>query len=273
VTNPPPRPGAFPQTRASLAEDLRRLGVGQGDVLLVHASLRSLGYVVGGSVAVVQALFDAVGRAGTVVVPAQTATQNREPSRYDAPSLDEAWWPLIREHLPAFDPAVTPSEGMGAIAERIRLWPGAARSAHPQTSFAAVGPRAPWIVERHDLDSQLGEASPLARLEAAGAKVLLLGVGYDKCTAFHLAEYRLPDPPTAANGCAVMTAEGRRWVTYVGVDLNDGDFSSLGVDFDLRCEEVRAGQIGEAAARLFPIRAAVSFAVDWLGRHRKQGSR
>jgi aminoglycoside 3-N-acetyltransferase len=33
-----------------------------------------------------------------------------------------------------------------------------------------------------------GEHSPLARLEEVGAQVLLLGVGYDVCTAFHLAE-------------------------------------------------------------------------------------
>ena len=43
------------------------LGVRTDDVLMVHSSLKSLGWVIGGEVAVVQALLDAVGPLGTLV--------------------------------------------------------------------------------------------------------------------------------------------------------------------------------------------------------------
>jgi aminoglycoside 3-N-acetyltransferase len=46
-----------------------------------------------------------------------------------------------------------------------------------------------------------------------------LGVepGYGTCTAFHLAEYRQPNPPLFEFGAAVRTAGGRHWVTYTDV--------------------------------------------------------
>jgi aminoglycoside 3-N-acetyltransferase len=231
--------------------------------LLVHSSLSSLGWVCGGATAVVQALLDAVGEQGTIVVPAQTA-DNRDPSTWADPAPPARWWPTIRQHLPAFEPALTPSHAMGAIAERVRTWPGSSRSTHPQTSFAAVGTRARELMSTHRLESQLGEESPLAALEDADARILLLGVGFDRCTAFHLGEYRLPDPPLRTLGCAMMTPTGRRWVTFAGVDLDDTDFAALGRAFEAQTDDVVAGRVGAAHCRIAPLRAAVEFASKWF---------
>jgi aminoglycoside 3-N-acetyltransferase len=191
-----------PQTRASLGKDLSTLGLTAGDTVLVHSSLRSLGWVCGGAVAVVQALLDVLGPGGTLVVPTQTM-DNSDPKHWSRPPVPESWWPVIREHMPAFDPVVSPAAGLGVIAEQVRTWPGAVRSDHPHTSFAAVGAAAAELMAEHELTSQLGERSPLAALERAGAKVLLLGTGFASCTAFHLAEYRVPDPPMFEFGAAV----------------------------------------------------------------------
>jgi aminoglycoside 3-N-acetyltransferase len=258
---------ARPQTRESLAADLRRLGIVTSDVLLVHASMRALGWVCGGPGVVVLALLDAVGATGTVVVPAQTP-DNRDPSRWSHSPVPEQWWPQIRAHLPAFDPAWMPaSKAMGVVAEQVRTWPGAVRSGHPQTSFAAVGAQAEELMAGHALQSPLGEDSPLARLEKADAKALLLGVGYDKCTAFHLAEYRLPDRVVETNACVVATPVGRAWVHYECTALSDRDFAPLGEAFE-RAAVVATGRVGEAGCRLFAVRDAVAFAWDWLPRYR-----
>ena len=57
-----------PATRASLTADLGALGISTGDVLVVHSSMSTLGYVVGGPQAVVEALLDAVGPTGTLKI-------------------------------------------------------------------------------------------------------------------------------------------------------------------------------------------------------------
>ena len=61
-----------PRTRASLAADLRTLGVEAGDTLLVHSSLKSLGWVAGGTPAVIGALQDVLTESGTLVMPTFT---------------------------------------------------------------------------------------------------------------------------------------------------------------------------------------------------------
>lgn len=257
-----------PQTRTTIADDLAALGLRRGDTVLVHASLKSLGWVCGGQVAVVQALLDVLGPDGTLAVPTQTMA-NSDPSRWTSPPVPEAWWPIIRESMPAFDPRLTPSWGIGLIGEQVRQWPGAMRSNHPHASFAAVGRLAAELTAEHRLDSHLGEHSPLAALERADARVLLLGVGYDSCTAFHLAEYRVPSPSTELSAAIHTETGDRRWVTWTDVSTNSDDFADLGKDFE-GTGKVTRGKVGAAETRLFGLKDAVAHAVAWLPEHRSQ---
>jgi aminoglycoside 3-N-acetyltransferase len=80
------------------------------------------------------------------------------------------------------------------VAELFRSLPGVLRSGHPHRSFAAAGPHAAEITARHELESPVGEGSPLRVMYELGGSVLLLGVGHDKSTALHLAEHRTQYP-------------------------------------------------------------------------------
>lgn len=252
-------------TRDSLAAELRGLGLRPGETLLVHSSLGSLGWVCGGAATVVRALLDALGDEGTLVVPTHSG-DNSDPAHWQSPPVPEAWWADIRASMPPFDARTTPTRGMGAVPEAVRSWPGALRSGHPQTSFAALGPRAATITDGHAPECRLGERSPLARLEEAGARILLLGAGFDSCTAFHLAEYRVPGP-RVDNSFALMTAQGRRWTTVRDTSVSSDDFDALGADFE-RDRPVVRGTVGGAEVRLFGLAEAVAYAEGWLPANR-----
>ncbi|MFE1913029.1 aminoglycoside N(3)-acetyltransferase [Streptomyces anandii] len=258
---PTPPPTGPLVTRDTISGALRELGVRPGEILLAHSSLSSLGWVCGGPVAVVQGLLDALGPDGTLVVPTQSGDLS-DPALWSSPPVPEEWWETIRASMPVYDPLTTPSRGVGVIPETVRTWPGALRSAHPHTSFAALGPRAAEIVENHAPDCRLGERSPLARLEALGARVLLLGAGYDTCTSFHLAEYRIPGPLV---GVGRPGPDG--WEVLTEVSITSERFDELGHDFE-RDRPVARGRVGAAGARLFPVADAVAYAERWLALHR-----
>ncbi|MFK0278999.1 aminoglycoside N(3)-acetyltransferase [Streptomyces sp. NPDC090499] len=260
---PTPPPTGPLVTRDTLAQQLRLLGVKSGETLLAHTSLSSLGWVNGGAVAVVQALLDALGQDGTLVVPTQTGDLS-DPVVWRNPPVPEEWWETIRATMPPYDPRTTPARGVGVIPETVRTWPGALRSAHPQTSFAAVGPRAAEILDGHAPDCRLGERSPLARLEKLDARVLMLGTGYATCTSFHLAEYRIPSPRVRVG----RPAPGGGWEEVTEVAITSDRFDELGYDFERDRSAVVRARVGAADARLFPVAEAVAYAERWLAVHR-----
>lgn len=158
-----------------ISRDLHALGVQVGDILLVHASLRSLGAVPGGATTVIAGLWQALQPHGTLLMPALSYAT------------------VTREH-PYFDRNATPSN-VGVVAETFRLQEDVLRSVHPTHSVCAKGAASQALLADHGKDhTPCGPHSPFRLLPEYRGKILMLGCGLAPNTSFHAIE-ELVMPP------------------------------------------------------------------------------
>lgn len=257
-----------PATRRSLAADLSRLGLAAGDAVLVHAALRRVGPIIGGPDAVIAALGDVVGPAGTIL--AYTDWQGQDGELADAAVYTD---PSIRRDIPPFDPLTSrATRDNGAFPELLRTAPGALRSANPGASCAALGGRAAWFTADHALDYGYGPRSPFSKLVAANGKTLLLGAPRDTMTLLHHAEH-LADVPSkrVRRYEAPILVDGQTvWRWFEEFDTSDppdglpDDYMATVVTDFLDTGRGREGKVGEAPSVLVEAAEIVPFAVEWL---------
>jgi len=161
--------------RDALASALGKLPIARDSVVLVHSSLKSLGFVEGGAQSVVEALHEQLVVAGgsTVLVPTYSIDGNMYTTLKSGRTFD------VRET----------SSNLGAIPEAFRRHPRALRSVHPSHSFAAIGSKADWLTANHHLaGSNFGLGTPMGRLLETQSYLLGLGSDIGHVTFYHCLE-------------------------------------------------------------------------------------
>ncbi|MCE2432373.1 MAG: AAC(3) family N-acetyltransferase [Candidatus Latescibacteria bacterium] len=222
-------------TVTQLCDDLRALGVEIGDILFVHSSFKSLGMIQGGAETVITAFENALGVDGVLLMPSFNLIGDRE-------QRASSW------HI-----AKTKSS-VGWLTEYFRLMPGTHRADHYSHSVAARGQSAKNFVADHLSEKGLtspwdrppwgktyGTNSPMMRAYEQDGKLLMLGIDYQSSTYIHVVEVmfwneRLKENPNAE---------------YIWLDR-----VRLGEVWD-RSGILETGKVGDAACRLFRIRAYV----------------
>jgi aminoglycoside N3'-acetyltransferase len=232
--------GRNERSRAEVAKQLHVLGVAESGVLLVHTSFRATRPVEGGPRGLIEALRDALGPTGTLVMPSWSGDD-------DAP----------------FDPRTTPaSPDLGIVAETFWRLPGTLRSNHLQ-AFAATGPDAARITsDSLPLPPHIPQ-SPVGRVHDLDGQVLLLGVGHDANTTLHLAELLAGVPYRVPKYCTVLQ-DGRP----VRIDYAENDHCCARFAFAdgwLRERGLQSeGRVGHAHARLARAREIVTVTLEHL---------
>ncbi|MEW6359678.1 MAG: AAC(3) family N-acetyltransferase [Planctomycetota bacterium] len=163
-------------TREELKRDIRAMGLGPGDHVVVHSSLSKVGHIEGGPRTLLEAFLDVLSPEGTILVPTFTYSFSNRPGTE----------PFDRRH--------SPGARTGVFSEAVRTYPNAFRSAHPTHSVAAVGGRAREFTDGHELISALGVGSPMHKAAEAGGYILLIGVTHNRNSSIHVGEV-LADAP------------------------------------------------------------------------------
>src|SRR5262245_20017031 len=168
-----------------MVADLRTLGVAEGDLLMVHASMRRVGGDARDLVAVID---EAVGEGGTWMM---TLGALDEWSWVNTRREDERT--ALLEGSPVFDALVAPAEpDVGVLAEVFRTSPGTVVSDHPEGRFGARGRLARELTADVPWHDYYGPGSPLDRFVQLGGRVLRLGADIDTVTLLHWAEFLAP---------------------------------------------------------------------------------
>ena len=254
------------QSKETLKRQLNDMDIKAGDRIMVHSSLKSMGWIAGGAQAVVEALMETVTASGTIVMPSQSA-DNSDPVYWMEPPIPESWHEQLRETLPAYDPHLSPLRGMGKIAECFHRHPDTVRSPHPAHSLMAWGLHAADWMRNHPLDDSFGAGSPLAKMITADVKILLIGVGFDTCTALHYAEFMQDNLTTSPQGAAIMRNGERIWQRFDCVDMDSDRFPEIIKDFP---GNIEIGRLGQAETKLTPMRPLVEYGIEWIKNHAKR---
>jgi aminoglycoside 3-N-acetyltransferase len=139
------------------------MGITQGDRIVLHSSLSSLGWVDGGAETVVQAFADVLGADGLLMAPT-----------------------FNTQHDGIFDRSVPTNTGK--TCQAVIDWPGSVRSCCPTHSVAAIGNDAEGFCADHHLVEPTGIGSPLDKVAQADGCVMLLGVLHNRNTTIHIGE-------------------------------------------------------------------------------------
>ncbi|HWU16528.1 MAG TPA: aminoglycoside 3-N-acetyltransferase [Devosia sp.] len=249
-------------TQSQLVEQLRELGLRQGDAVLAHAALRRVGPVLGGPDTLIDAIRTVIGPTGTLLAYCDWQADDDILQRTE-----------LRDEIPPFDPRRSRSiRDNGAFPELLRTTPGALRSGNPGASCAALGGKAEWFTADHALDYGYGPQSPFGKLVEAGGKTMLIGAPLDTMTLLHHAEHVADFPNKRLRRYeAPILVDGKTvWRHFEEFDTGDpphglpDDYFATIVEAFLATGQGKRGTIGAAPSVLVDAAPMVAFGIAWL---------
>ncbi|MCD6384416.1 AAC(3) family N-acetyltransferase [Candidatus Sumerlaeota bacterium] len=238
--------------KKDIIQGLRRLSIKEGDILLVHSSLRSFGHVEGGADTVIDALLEVVGEDGTVMVP--TITGKREHNK---------------DNPPVFDVLRTPC-WTGKIPETFRKRPTAQRSLHPTHSVSAIGRNAHLLLDEHIHSyTPCDEKSPYQKNAEHKGKILFIGVTQECNTTLHACEeianvpYHLQAEETR---CIVIDPEGVSHTVVNRLHSWEGPERNFPVVDELLLAKglLKRTQVGQSTLAVMPAQELIAIVLEKL---------
>jgi aminoglycoside 3-N-acetyltransferase len=260
-------------THSQLVRDFHALGVQAGDTVMLHASVKAIGWVVGGPDVVLRALLEVLTPQGTLMMGLGWQDDPYEIDSWE----DEAKKQAYLAEMPPFDPLTSRAHAgdMSILAEYLRTTLGAVRSDKPY-SFAAIGKHAIHITADQPHNYRDGAGSPLEKLYQLNGKVLLLGAPLDTVTLIHHAENlaNLPNKRVVRYRFPVLKEGETVWEWFEEFDTSNGivdygeeedeDYFETITKAYIAHQGIPTGKVGDATSYLLEANTLVPFAVAWM---------
>ena len=186
-------------TKEMLAEALKKLGVCEKDVLLVHASISKCGFMQNGAEDIINAISDVIGSDGAALFTAFTRPYTYLGginkmwlyAPYDSQDYSQIWTGDISKVL-------------------LEKYPEAKRSRHITHSWAGIGGKAAECLDAHgETDAPCSKNSPLGKALEFNGKILFIGSGISPTTFIHYLETAVNANFLETAVCTMKMPDGR----------------------------------------------------------------
>lgn len=217
-------------TKEEIIAGLKEIGLKKRDIVILHSSLSSLGYVEGGADTVIDAFLDVLGKEGTLIVPA--------------------------------------FGNLGIITTKVKERPESVVSIHPAAAVAAIGGKAEIICKDHwKAGTAHGKDTPYIRIAEMGGYVVLLGVDQDRNTTLHTAEALAEQPYLRTIKKKFETPEGEKEKSWNFFPGPHRDF--IGIDKFLReSGKLKISKIGNSVVRIIKSQDLIDIVVGLLKKNK-----
>ena len=240
-----------------ITEDLKTLGLENGDSVVVHSSYKSVGLVDGGPHAVIESLMETVLPDGALLFP--NLNIPHEFTKGAPPLFD-----LKKDSV---------KNKTGIIPEVFKFEYAEHFSMHPTHSMMGIGEKASDILKDHDKAGvPCGKGTPWEKNAFCGGKILLIGVGQNSNTTCHSTEEQIENPYKLSADIidGIVAVDGKEIVVPSRLHLwkYNADFNIINAELEAR-DYMKTGRVGNADALLIDAAAFIELCLDKM-RHDKE---
>ena len=254
-----------------LANDFRELGIRAADTVMLHASVRAIGEIAGGSDQIHLALKSVLTSEGTLMMYASCPRYYDELWRGNLTPGQER---EIRKKLPVFDPLTARSaRDNGTLVEFLRTYAGCRVNDHV-ARFVFWGKQTGHLMSRQPWNYAFGADSPLQRFLLLDGRIVWLGSDRDAVTFLHYVEHVAGIPgkriaryqvPVMENGWRVWRAMEEFDTPSDGAHANWPDrFFAKIIDGLLTKTNNNGTRVGKAMTYLLSARKLFAFALPLM---------
>ena len=241
-------------SKQKLISDLKKIGIKNGELLHLKVSMRAIGKIEGGANSLIDALLQAVGEKGTIVIDAFI-------NAYPLPFANDEAKKVVNDKTLSY---------AGALANAMIKHPQGKRSKHPIQKFSAIGFQAEELCNNHTDES--GGYDLLHEMAKLDAKNLTIGKNVVGVGTTHVAIESMELNKRKLANNAVNYLNDKNEIKIAKIDWNGGCGRGFPKFIPLYRQQnglINEGKIGNADSILTSMKNTLDIEIEKLKKDKK----